>query len=216
MKAVIVGNGDVLPSASWKSFLADFDLIVAADGGAKFLHKLSVLPQALLGDFDSIPPFLLKEYAEQGVEMERFPREKDYTDTWLAIDFCLHQGAKEITLLNVTGSRLDHTLGAVYLLKRIQRGGAEGLILDDENEIRLLEGFNQFHGMVGTYVSLLPHGGSAVVSSQGLKWNLCDTTMTYDNPIGISNEFLEEKIEIQVKKGQLLMIKNRTSPASME
>lgn len=210
MKAVIVGNGGMKPEAHWKEYIQKFDLIVAADGGIKFLHAIGITPHVLLGDFDSIPKELLDYYGGLSIKLLRYPKEKDYTDTWLAMDYCVEQKAEELILLNVTGDRLDHMLGVIYLLRRFLKKGVAAKILDETNEISLLEGNHTIFGKPGGVLSLLPHGGDAFVSTSGLKWDLNDTLMTYDDPIGISNEFLAEIAEIHVKKGQLLLIKNRT------
>ncbi len=57
MQAVIVAGGDPDPSdARW---LADADLLVAADSGACWLDELGVTPDLLVGDLDSIGEPLL-------------------------------------------------------------------------------------------------------------------------------------------------------------
>jgi thiamine pyrophosphokinase len=60
------------------------DIIVAVDGGVNHCHQLGVVPNLIIGDFDSVIPSLLSFYSD--VETIRFPREKDKTDLQIAIE----------------------------------------------------------------------------------------------------------------------------------
>ena len=61
--------------------------------------------------------------------------------------------------------------------------------------------------MPGRFFSLFSMGDKAEgVSIKGAKYTLMDYTMDNIFPIGVSNEFIGETVEIEVRKGSLLLI----------
>ena len=63
------------------------DLVIAVDRGLEGVKQLGILPHILLGDYDSVKSEVLKEYEEVSqVTCLRYPPEKDYTDSHLAIE----------------------------------------------------------------------------------------------------------------------------------
>ena len=95
------------------------DIIICADGGANHIYKTGVKPDMIVGDLDSIDDETLLYYQEQNVLFHKFSSKKDLTDTELAINFALEEGANELVLFGSTGSRLDHTLGNIMLLYKL-------------------------------------------------------------------------------------------------
>lgn len=99
--------------------LADIDealslapVLVAADGGAEFAVEAGKVPDAVIGDFDSIPDDVLKQ-----LPADRLHRIGDQIDT----DFekCLDRTAAPLLLaVGFTGERLDHELAAYSALLR--------------------------------------------------------------------------------------------------
>ncbi len=206
MKAIIVGNGSVLPDKKWIEFIKRFNLIIAADGGANFLQALEILPHVLIGDLDSIDEKIKKIYQKNQVEMKLFPKDKDYTDTWLSIDYALEKDPEELALFNVTGTRLDHTLGSLSLLNKLLEKNTFGYIIDDTNQIFLIKDRFQIKNRVGETVSLLPFTDEVILSAKGFKWEISDALIKKTEPIGVSNVIEKEEAEILVKKGQLFVL----------
>ena len=81
------------------------DWILAADGGLRHLQALALEPTGILGDFDSLG------YTPQGPQVDRFPVEKDDTDSMLAVKAGLRAGFRRFLLYGaLDGPRLDHTV----------------------------------------------------------------------------------------------------------
>jgi len=117
-KIVIVSGGSI-QDAFAKEWIRDYqpDYIIAADSGMEFLHRVALQPDMIIGDFDSVLPETLSFFKEQpGIIWKQLNPVKDDTDTEFAIRQAIELGAKEITLLGATGTRLDHMLGNVSLL----------------------------------------------------------------------------------------------------
>src|SRR5687768_15193697 len=116
MYAVIVANAPDLDVAPYARLIGAADLLIAADGGALALLRAGLLPRLVIGDMDSLDAASLAELAERGVELRRYPREKDETDLELALLHAAAAGATAIDILGALGGRWDHTLANVALL----------------------------------------------------------------------------------------------------
>ena len=92
------------------------DTVIAADGGWRICREEGIVPDLLLGDFDSlhtVPDF---------GHIRRVPVEKDDTDMMLAIKEGLARGETDFRLYGGVGGRTDHTIanlqGLLYLAER--------------------------------------------------------------------------------------------------
>lgn len=189
-----------------------YSYIIAVDGGALYAKKIGVLPNLIVGDFDTLDKKVLQEYKEKGIENATYPAEKDYTDTHLAVEIALQKNPTKITIVGGTGSRLDHTLGNVGLLLLALKQNVMMEILDQNNRIYMInKEYNiQKQWVYGTYISLLPY--SEVVSGitlTGFRYSLENETLSLGESRGISNELIEEEGKITVKKGVLLIIESK-------
>jgi thiamine pyrophosphokinase len=207
-RAVIIASGSFGMGGAVKDCLAGADTVICADGGADHALRLGIMPQIILGDFDSISNNAKDSLAGQQVKAVKFPREKDKTDTQLAVEFAASQGAGEIFLLGATGSRLDHTLANLYLLTRAEELGVKLSLVDQVNQVWLVSQRIALEGSKGQFVSLLPLTSQVEgVTTRGLKYPLTAATLKWGSSWGVSNEFLVGKAEVSIKEGLLLVIK---------
>ena len=124
MKALIIGSGNFSRKALG---LLDREFYtICADGGYDHAKKQGIVPDILLGDLDSI-----SERAD--IKTLVFPTEKNETDSEIALLYAIEKGYKDIVLTGVTGTRLDHTLNNIFLLKTASELGAKAVIADDNN-----------------------------------------------------------------------------------
>ncbi|MBU2452903.1 MAG: thiamine diphosphokinase, partial [Proteobacteria bacterium] len=117
MKCVIIANGDFEYKSDMGGIIKNAQLIISADGGARHLRALNILPHVMIGDFDSIHPDDKQFFKENQVRIIPFSSKKDHTDSELCVSWALKNNATDITLLGATGTRLDHTLANIFLLK---------------------------------------------------------------------------------------------------
>jgi thiamine pyrophosphokinase len=164
----------------------------------------------LLGDFDSISKSDWDKFSENGTEIIRYPSEKDMTDSELAVEIAMERGCTKVILLGAVGSRLDHSLSNIFLLKKLADRNCEGLIADDKNEIRLIRDRIELKREAGVFLTLLPMDGNAVgVSTDGLRYPLHDAVLEMGSSWGVSNEFSEDTALVTVREGYLLVILSR-------
>lgn len=189
--------------------LTDKETVICVDGGLRHAEGLGLKPGLIIGDLDSVGEFTLPE----SVELKKFKSEKDETDMVLAIRQALTLGYKKILILGGLRGRLDHTYANFCALYELTKAGAEGVIIDEDNEVFFLpQGSIRVPRRQGFYISVFPFGSVAEgVYERGMKYSLTDATLTNDFPVGVSNEFTEESpfAEISVRKGPLLIILSR-------
>lgn len=201
-RACIFCNGQLNNTAKIKQIAKDCDLLIAADGGAKYFVDMGLTPHIIIGDMDSVDSDTWKN--NSGIKHIRYPIDKDKSDAELAVEYALEHGCKQVILVAATGGRLDHTLGNVALIASHPGqvalfDGISTLIAVDKSEKCKL------HGRVGTRVSLIPYGsGSSKLRTNGLKYALWDECLNSDTH-GLSNELSKTETCVCVSNGILLV-----------
>lgn len=90
-----------------RHLLTPFSFVVVADSGLCAAEKAGIVPDIIVGDMDSIPDLsILKKYPAE--KIQRWPKDKDYTDTELAMMIMDEKGISQVTLVGGSGGRLDH------------------------------------------------------------------------------------------------------------
>lgn len=210
MIAAIISGGTPPSEKLLKNYLIKVDFIIAADKGCECLYKYNVIPDLLLGDFDSADKEILDNAKLQIKEILEFPPEKDYTDTEIAIMEAVKRGAKKIYLFGATGSRIDHALGNIGLLLTAKKKGVILEIIDDNNRLYLGENKMKLLGKYGETISF--HALSDKVANleiKGGKYKLENYDMNLLEPRAICNEFVDAPIEISYDSGELLILHSR-------
>lgn len=187
--------------------------LICADHGLEIADRLGLMPDLLIGDFDSVDPKLLLRYEKRDeVELKQFQPEKDDTDTELAIKAAIERKPEKILIFGASGTRLDHTLANIGLLKQAMEQGIQAFLWDSYNRICMVQDLYciRREEAFGQFISLLPFGGDAEnVTLSGFKYPLKNGTILSGSSLGISNELIEEEGRIQIKKGRLLVIESR-------
>ena len=171
---------------------------VAADGGAAALIDSGRVPDAVIGDFDSLE----RAYLARIPEDRLFPiREQDSTD----FEKCLY-GTKADLYLGVgfMGRRLDHSLAclrtlAAYPDKRVVLVGEVDLVFLCPRRFSI-------DLAAGTRVSIFPMGRVTVGPSNGLRWPLDGLVMEPFGQIGTSNVATGETIRMEFDADYALVI----------
>lgn len=208
MKACIVSHGEIRDYEYIRSIVESCDLIVCADGGAEHVIKCGLLPDVVIGDLDSIEKNILEKLINSKCRVIQYPRDKDYTDTQLAINYAIEAGAIDIILLGCTGDRLDHSLANIFILFKLIEFDINVRIINEKNTVYIIKDEIKLKGSIGDLISLLPIGGDVGgIYTKGLKYKLEGKNIAMGDPLGISNVFISEDIEIKIKSGYLLVIK---------
>lgn len=212
-KRALIITGGSISTDFVKEYLKNqsFDLIIAVDRGLKAVKELELPVSFIVGDFDSVPPEVLNYYKRDAKDITflEFDSMKDATDTQLALELAIKEGAMEIILLGATGTRLDHTLANIHLLYMPLKEHRKAYIIDEYNKIYLINKDTSItkEQLHGPYVSLQPFTEQVQkVTLQGFLYPLKDKDMNSYESLGISNEIIEEKAEIKLHSGILIVI----------
>lgn len=186
------------------------ELRIVVDGALEVTHRLGIKPDFIVGDFDTVNPDLLEHY-EKDIIL-RHPPEKDQTDTELAIETALNAGYDKLVFFGATGSRLDHSLGNIFLLESLLKQGITAEILNENNRLYLKNQsfILQRHNTRGNYLSLLPLSETVEeVTLKGFKYPVEKLTFYRERTLGISNEITEEEARVEFSKGIFIVVESQ-------
>lgn len=179
------------------------DFIIAADGGLLHCQRYNIIPDLVVGDFDS-----LAEPPTGNQETIVLPQEKDDTDMVAALREGWQRGFRIFHLYGGTGGRLDHTLANIQCIADLAIRGGRGYLFEKDTTITAIHN-NQINFPASSkgMVSAFSHSETAVgVYESGLKYPLTNATLKNTYPLGISNEFTGIASRISVQTGTLIVI----------
>lgn len=207
MKAIIIANGNYLDKEEFLKLYNNEDYIICADGGLNYAFDIGLKPNLLLGDLDSVDKECLSFY--EHIEIMKYNPEKDYTDTELAIKIAIKKGYTNIILICATGTRLDHTGANIYLIEKYYNNNINIKIIDNNNIICGIRGKKIIYKSDVKFrnISLLPVTKEINIEYlRGLKYTLDNKVVSRGSTLCISNEIIEEKVEINITVGFALLI----------
>jgi thiamine pyrophosphokinase len=193
------------------AYLSSEDYLIGADRGAEFLIRNGYIPHLALGDFDSVLPDQMQQIANTAEELLTYDAiNKDWTDTELAFREALNRGYNEILILGALGTRFDHGLGNVHLLRQAYEQGCKLTLIDENNEISLCTDTIQLEANTRfPYTSLLPLTTEVTgVTLQGFRYPLHNAALKLGWSIGISNVIDAPIGTITITNGMLLIIRS--------
>ncbi len=223
MKHILILTGGYLNATFAREYIRSlsYDRLFVVDKGLEYAQELGLIPDYVVGDFDTVNMNVLAQYEKQErqgkpIVIERHPAKKNATDTEIAVWEAMEENATVITLLGATGSRLDHVLANVGLLKQTVEHNIFMQVVDETNRIQIVDG--KFHSecrirreeQFGTYISLLSLTDTTEgVTLQGACYPLTNATIYRGSSRTISNEIAEDEIIITIRKGQALVIESQ-------
>jgi len=211
MRTLIVSGGNIEDNILEK-FKHDFNYIIASDKGLEVLDKYNIIPNYIIGDFDSIDKNVLNKYIDnKDIIIKRLNPEKDYTDTHMALKLAIELKSTSITIIGAIGTRLDHTIANIHILKETMDKNIECKIINSRNEIQLINKKTILKlDDKYKYISLIPLTTNVKgVTLKGFKYSLKNAILDIGHSIGVSNEQIEKYAEIDLKGGILILIKSK-------
>lgn len=215
MNTLIISGGNIEVDLALEILKRPFAYVIGVDGGLKFCYEQGIVPDHIVGDFDTLDPKILRWYKEhKDIDIREFDPVKDATDTQIAVELALSLGSKSITILGGTGTRIDHVLGNIETLYLAHQQKVLCQILDSHNRIQLIEGHCCIprDEQYGSYISLIPLTTDVEgVTLRGMKYPLTDHHFTVlgSGSFGVSNEIVEDRAEIYIKKGIFILIESK-------
>lgn len=200
-KAIVILNGNLSNLIEeYEKRLDNKPFIVSCNGGYINTIKLNLEPDLIIGDLDSINNIDFKNKLT-------FPKEKDKSDSELAVDYLIENGFRIIEFWGAIGDRIDHTLFNISLLMKIYKEGGKGLIFHPPFYIFIIHKYYKFekknYGIVSFYPLTFEIKNLKI---KNLKYEIFGKDIYLGSSLTLSNEFIGKEGEIQFDEGFLLAI----------
>ncbi len=193
-----------LPVEAFNFEISKEDLVIAADAGIKNTRHLGIIPDYIIGDFDSLG------YTPSDKNTIIHPIEKDDTDTMLAVKSGLEKGYRNFRIFGGIGGRLDHTFANIQTACYIaERGGNAVFYGNKENFTVIKNSKITFPEENKGNISIFALEECENVNIKGAYYELVNGRLCVEFPLGTSNKFNNKKVTISVEKGKLLIIWER-------
>ena len=175
------------------------DILIGVDGGTMHILKLRLKPDLIIGDMDSLKKI------PAGVKVIKYPKDKDLTDTELALNYCEKKKIKEVIVVGFLGRRLDHMISNLMVMAKSK---LKIKVIEGNQEPQIVRDTITITGEKGDLVSLVPLlGDCQKVTTKGLKWGLRGETLQVGKGRGVSNVMMGKSARVSLTKGCLLVVK---------
>ena len=195
MKAAIILNSPNLNRH------IDEEVVIAADKGYEFALKHGIIPEIVIGDFDS-------STMPTNLNVLKLNVEKNETDGQEALAYAIKKGYDEIAIYGISGGRLDHEMGNLSLLKSGEEQGVSMVGKEDDVDIYFKsKGKYAFKTQKGKEFSIITFMEDSIISNGiGVKYPI-DNLHLSSNSLGraISNVAIKDEISFEVLEGGVLI-----------
>ena len=195
-RCVIISSSPKIEISFLRDEVLSDDFIICADGGYKHAEKAGLVPNIIIGDFDSaeVP--------------SKLPIKKDDTDTFSCVKEALSRGFDEIIIFGGTGGRMDHTYANISVLSYIHSHNARGTLIDESNSLRIISDEEMLiENKCGERFSIFAFGcESCVVTLSGFEYELEKGRLFAEIPLGISNVITADTARVKIDEGSAVII----------
>jgi thiamine pyrophosphokinase len=164
---VIVGDGIFPEHEIPLGYLKNSSRIICCDGSAHNLLKAGFVPEAIVGDMDSISKDLANRFADRIFLDEN----QDTNDLTKAVCWCSDSGYKDIVIVGATGKREDHTIGNISLLAEYNKD-VNVLMVTDTGILMPFLKSSDVSSFPGQQVSIFAIDPETELTSYGLRYPL--------------------------------------------
>jgi len=204
-------------------------LMVCADAGADRLYQYDVrlregtkqrLPDAIVGDLDSLTSNVERHYRSKGVRVEKDPDQysTDFTKClkWLRREWESRSESPgsvlDVVVLGGLGGRVDQGFSQIHHLYMAARdksllNGRIYLLSEQSLSFVLDDGVNVVHIEPDTFeenVGIIPVLGQILLTTRGLEWDVEEWPSDFGGQVSTSNHIKSDRLEIQAKGGNPL------------
>lgn len=198
---VLCGHNDSLDNQSINFTALKNDIIIAVDGGYKYLIDSKLKPNYIIGDFDSLGSDVA------GDNVIKLNVEKNETDILVSVNKGIELGFKVFKIYGGLGGSHRHILANVQVLKMLTDKGLRGYLINSTEVMAVAaKGTVSFDKNNQGMVSIFSLTDTATVTLSGLKYNLDNHTLNSSYPLGVSNEFVGIESSIEIHGGYVVIV----------
>ena len=186
------------------SIESNFEEIIAVDSGIEHLLNLSLNPNTLIVDLDSISKKSLDEVKKNGVKILAFNSNKDQTDFELALNYLEEAEKSKVYIIGGESGEIDHLISIFLLIPSksffeniIWLYGDKRIIFRQKIELNIKK---------LTKFSIIPLSDLTNLSIDGAEWNLDNKDIQFGETLTLRNSTNEEQLNIRCDKGVFALI----------
>lgn len=204
---------------------------VCADGGANRLYKLlcatfdhgpeslrAAPPDLIHGDLDSLGDNVRRHYEDIGVEVSKDPDQYS-TDFGKCVKKVLEikRDVRDVLVLGSLGGRVDQGLGLLHELYReqtIRHSGVRFWLFSESSVSTVLRpgttviNTSVAEGLITRNIGILPVYGPAVITTEGLEWDVKDWPTAMGEQVSTSNHIMTDRITITTDRDVLFTVEH--------
>ena len=203
--AYIFFNGKLLGNVEYfkNFFMKNIGDIFCADGGANLCYELNLIPNEIWGDLDSIYKDILNFYEKKKVIIKKFPKDKDFTDSELILNYVKDKTYDKIYCIGAFGGDIAHELTNINLMFKY-----DNLYFLKENEMLFkIEKKFEFNNLSNTKISFIPFSEEIKnLTLFGFKYNIDNITLKKGDSLCMSNIIESNFAKITLEKGKILCV----------
>ena len=207
---LIVSGGEFneLPEAVESNF------IIACDKGYGYCQRLGLIPDTVIGDYDSMSlesiEADLKKRGLTEVKVLRFPSHKDDSDTMLAVKHALDMGFDNIVITCALGGRFDHSFANIQSMAYAVEHGASCCLYGGHETLYVIKNgsltLKVSKDRALSVFSLSDESKHVII--RGALYEAENITLTNRFPLGLSNLQVKDSVTVSVGEGMLLVIES--------
>ena len=185
----IVLNGQMPDDHVLVNQIIDSGFIIAVDGSANKLIDLGIIPDVIIGDFDSLQAKRIKN-----VKLVETP-DQNKTDFRKTLDWCIEKNILNISIFGISGKSDDHFLANYYTLCDFSEK-ISWRAFTDFSVISPCTGNREFESFKGQKVSLFCMKGSSTITTKNLEYPLKSYQLKPSDE-AVRNISIAEQFEIE-------------------
>lgn len=181
------------------------DLYIGVDSGIEHCLSCDVVPDMLIGDFDSVDQQILHDPRLTNVPRRSFSARKANSDLDLALNALLTEQIAHATIFGVSGGRTDHMLFN-WMLPLSRRWPFSIRLIDDTVDARIVTSEYPLDCILklNQLVSLVALSDTEGVTTQGLGYPLVNASLPAGSTLGLSNLVSEPIVKVSIVSGVVL------------
>jgi len=198
-ETVVVADGTFPSHSVPLEYIRNAERIICSDGAADKLVNAGFIPDAIVGDMDSLSSELRQRFSDR-----IFPdSDQETNDLTKTVRWCIERGFRKIAIVGATGKREDHTIGNISLLADYAREAEVVMLTDTGIFIPAIDSI-EISSVPGQQVSLFSIDPAIKITSSGLRYPLLQTKLT-NWWCGTLNEAAGNSIRLEFSGGPLII-----------
>lgn len=198
-KTIILADGSYPEHEIPLEYLRSAERIVCCDGSAEKLIDEGIIPEAIVGDIDTLSQRIVRRFPDRIFRIT----EQETNDLTKAVAWCIEKGYRDLVILGATGKREDHTIGNISLLAEYSKN-ASVLMVTDTGILRPLPESSTMDSFPGQQVSVFSVDPATEITSEGLKYPLKNRKLE-NWWTGTLNEAVGEEFTLSFTGGPLIV-----------